>query len=243
MLKSETAAMLSRIDTLLVATGKSDRQASIEATGKAHTIRNMRTGSTPAVDVVERLAAALGVSPGYLAFGTEENPGPARSAPALPPPASIPLIGLVGAGAFLAVDTDVDAPLFDDAPIPPDPSYDIADQFAVQVSGTSVNRVAPDGAILGCIDVVKTRRQPRQGDLVIVERQVFSGQAIERTAKRFHKVEGGFELRPDSDDPRHQQPIRISSTDEPAEGESVRVIGIVTWLHAPMRSLDRSRRV
>lgn len=242
MSKSETATMLSRIDELLEAQGKSDRQASIEATGKGHTIRNMRAGSMPGVDVVEQLAAALGVTPGYLAFGSEERPGPALSASLMAPPASIPLLGPVGAGSFLSIDTDVDAHVYNEGPIPPDPDFDIADQFAVQVVGTSINRVAPDGAILGCIDVRKTRRGPRENDLVIVERRLFDGQAIERTAKRWRKVPGGHELWPDSDDPRHQEPIFIPADAEPAEGESVQVIGIVTQSHASIKQIDRNRR-
>lgn len=242
---SDTDAILARIDARLEKLQISSREASAEGTGSEYTIRNMRRGSKPSVDALEGLAGVLGVSPAFLAFGvgTEEHPGPATARPSMPPIAQVPIIGQVAAGHWLEISTQVDAPLYDASPIPPDPDFKLDEQFAVEVSGTSINRIAPDGAILGCVDVQKARLPPRDGDLVIVEQRRNGGQEVMRTAKLFHDLGDRVELHPDSDDPRWRSPIVIDRNAEPDDGVEVAVIGIVTWIHAPMSRVKRSRRV
>ncbi|GEP11795.1 LexA family protein [Methylobacterium gnaphalii] len=233
-MSAELKTMLERIDARIKEMRSSDREISEAATGSLYTIRNMRRGSVPGFDVIAKLANALQMSPSQLAYGEGKAEAP-RAANV-----NIPIIGRVAAGLWLEVDTYVDAPLYSDIPLPPDPDYPVDWQFAVEVQGTSVNRVAPDGAILGCISVEKSRREPREGDLVIAEQRRADGMELMRTAKRFHRMADGFELRPDSYDPKWE-PIIIYSDDRAEEGSSIKVIGIVTWIHAPLRSLDRSR--
>lgn len=245
MANSQAAAILSRIDTILKARGISDREASLKATGTAWAVKNLRKGSAPSFETIEGFARFLRVSPAFLAFGvsTEDSPVLAPARPSWPPIASVTVIGQVAAGVWLEVDQEVDTPAYEGVPIPPDPDYKLEDQFAVEVRGTSVNRVAPDGSILGCISVARTRRPPRDGDLVIVEQRRNGGQEIMRTAKRWHDVGAAYELRPDSDDPKWRTPIVIPKDADPDNGARVDVIGVVTWVHAPLTQLDRSRRV
>lgn len=241
---NDNSGILARIEERLAAIGKTERGASIEATGAAHSIQNMRKGSKPAVSLFEKLAPVLDTTPEYLAYGVK---GPdARAAelgrPAWPPMGSIPIIGQVAAGLWLEIDTDVDAPLYDAAPVPPDPEYEAEHQFAVEVCGTSINRVAPDGSILGCVDVRKARIEIKVGALVIVEQRRRGGHEIMRTAKRYRVNDGRYELWPDSTDPRWTKPIIVDPDEEAEEGSSVEVIGLVTWVHAPLSRLDRSRK-
>lgn len=248
-------AILERIDERLTALGMSDRQASLEATGVATAIRNIRRGSEPAPTVLAKLAPVLQTTPGFLAFG-EALAGTSMATPvvagklaalaatvakAAKAEATIPIIGQVAAGMFLAVDTEIDVPLYEERPIPADPDYPADWQFACEVVGTSVNNVAPDGAILGCVDINRARIHPRDGDLVVVERREAGGHKIERTAKRYFEFDDRFELRPDSSDPRWQTPIVVPREDND-DGESVQVLGLVTWLHTPVKRGGRIRR-
>lgn len=241
---NENSGILARIEERLAALGKTERAASLEATGAAHAIRNMRKGSKPNVELFSKLAPALDTTPEYLAFGVKGATAPAAelSRSSWPPMASIPVIGQVAAGLWLEVDTDVDAPLYDAVPVPPDPAYAIEHQFAVEVVGTSVNRVAPDGSILGCVDIDKARIGYKHNDLVIVEQRRNGGMEVMRTAKRYRVNGDVFELWPDSTDPKWTKPIVVDPDEEAEEGSSIKVVGIVTWVHAPLSRLDRSRQ-
>jgi len=241
---NENSGILARIEERLAAVGKTERAASMEATGAAHAIRNMRKGSKPNIELFAKLAGPLDTTPEYLAFGVTSGTTPSAepSRASWPPMASLPIIGQVAAGLWLEIDTDVDAPLYDAVPIPPDPAYAASHQFAVEVVGTSVNRVAPDGSILGCVDVRKARIGYKHNDLVIVEQRRNAGMEVMRTAKRYRVKGEVFELWPDSTDPKWTKPIVIDPGEEAEEGCSVEVIGIVTWVHAPLSRLDRSRQ-
>ena len=126
-------------------------------------------------------------------------------------------------------------------PPPRDPEYPLDCYFAVEVRGTSVNRVAPDGSFLVCLDVIKAKRQPREADLVIVEQSRGGGHEITRTAKRWHALPDRFELRPDSTDPKWQEPLIIPRGDAD-DGQAFNVIGIAVDVYSSIRSLDRARR-
>lgn len=241
MQKEATAAMVARIQERLEALDMTERDASIAATGSPFAIRNMKRGSMPAVDLFEKLAPVLETTPGYLAYGDGKASAPqlAPARPSWPPIYAMPIIGEVAAGQWMTVDQEVDAPLYDDLAIPPDPSYPPDWQFACVVRGTSINRVAPDGAVLACLDLRKSGTRPRQHELVIVEQRRSAGQEVMRTAKRYVETEDTVELRPDSNDPRWKTPIVLDPAD-PEEGVEVVLIGKVTWVYAPIDRLDRA---
>lgn len=236
---TSAAAILARVRARLDATGKSAREVS-RVSGGDHVIPNLSKGSVPSVDKIALLAAALETTPEFLAFGIEADDAPValRRMPSLPPLASVPVIGAVAAGLWLDVDTAIDESPYHGVAVPPDPAYPIEDQWAVVSQGTSVNRVAPDGSVLGCVDTRRARIRPREGELVIAEQTRHGGHQIMRTAKRFHSTAEGVELWPDSDDPKWTTPIRIRRGQDD-ESLTIVVIGIVTWVHRP---LDRSER-
>lgn len=234
--------MLARISRRLGALDLSEREASRRATGNEFAIRNLKRGSTPGVDLFQKLAPVLGTSAAYLAYGdgAEEGAMLAPPQPAWPPRNTIPLIGEVAAGPWLPVDQEVDAPLYDDIAVPPDPNHPADWQFAAMSRGTSVNKIAPDGSILVCIDLRKARMAPRPRDLVIVEQRRAGGLEIMRTAKRYVETADGYELWPDSTDPRWQQPIAVAKGAHD-DGIEIEVIGKVTFIFAPIERLDREK--
>lgn len=231
-----TSPLYSRIAERLDALGLSEREASLAAFGNGGTLRNMRTGSSknPGVDTFQKLAPVLKVAPAWLAFGDEAEAGGRvhaladyRQKPGRAPAATVPLVGEVAAGRWLDVDQAVDEPLYSDGPIPADPAHAPELQFAVQVRGTSINRVAKDGAILVCLDVQRARLKPKDASLVVVERRRHGGSEIERTVKRL-RIDGAVHsLWPDSTDPKWQDAIDLS-TDDGDETVQVQIIGLVS---------------
>ncbi|PVB59342.1 S24 family peptidase [Labrenzia sp. 011] len=95
-------------------------------------------------------------------------------------------------------------------------------QYLLQINGESLNRIARDGDLVLCLDYLAAGIDIRSGDLAVVERSRDGGQTIERTAKRIIRHENGIELRPESDDPRFQEPIIFNELDE--EATEVRII-------------------
>ena len=81
--------------------------------------------------------------------------------------------------------------------------------FLLRVKGNSINRQAKDGDLVLCLDIHAAPRNFQAGDWVIAERTGADGR-IEMTVKQ---VEGnrfkGFQLRPDSDDPRFQTSLKL----------------------------------
>lgn len=118
----------------------------------------------------------------------------------------------------------------DETPVPsvPDPRYARLPQIAFRVIGTSMNRKVVDGEYVICLDYSSTPMALRDGDVVVAER-CRAGE-IERTVKRVRMSRGVVELWPDSDDPGHQKPLKLTSREEDTE---VRVAGIVIGYYRP----------
>lgn len=219
---------VARIEEQCRALGQSERAVSIAAFGHHKGIAQMRKHASPGIETFRRLAAVLGTTPAYLAYGEGAATGPAAPAPHRPGRAALlPIAGEVAAGQWLEVDAAVDAPAHTVQPLAADPRWPAEAQYAVVVRGTSINRVAPDGAILACVDTRQIRYHAQTGDLVIVQRTRHGGQDMERTAKRYRQVEDHYELWPDSTDARHK-PLVIDPAADQDEGTSVEVIGLVT---------------
>ncbi|UHC20430.1 hypothetical protein LRS73_35235 (plasmid) [Methylobacterium currus] len=221
-----TADFIARIEGRIAALGTTERAVSLEAFGHHKGIAQMRKSASPGIETFQRLAGALRTTAAYLAYG-DGAPEAARAPRQFTTRLGLlPIAGEVAAGHWLEIDTMVDAPSFTGQSLAPDPRWPAKAQFALVVRGTSINRVAPDGALLHCVDPRQTREEPRSGDLVIVERKRHSGQDLERTAKRYRPTDTGHELWPDSTDARHK-PIVVDNSEEPEEGTSIEVIGLV----------------
>lgn len=110
-------------------------------------------------------------------------------------------------------------------PVTPHPAYPSDAQRIYRISGNSVNRVAPDGAYIHCVDIIRADTFPVSGDLVVVKR-MRHGEA-EYTAKRYLHLEGRKILRPESTDPNFQDDLEISG-DDSVQIEITDIV-IATW--------------
>lgn len=100
----DLAELVRRIDERLQAVGLTERKASMKATGKADTIRNIRRGRSPRIEAVAAIAEVLGVSTAYLQGGTESAADDDAAPQGLTP--TVPLAELdvrahAGAGAIV----------------------------------------------------------------------------------------------------------------------------------------------
>ncbi|WP_428647790.1 LexA family protein [Roseibium sp.] len=94
--------------------------------------------------------------------------------------------------------------------------YPVKSQYLLQINGESLNRIARNGDFVLCLDYLEAGIEIKSGDLAVVERSRDGGHTIECTAKRVIRHNGEIELRPESDDPRFQEPIIFNEHDEEA---------------------------
>lgn len=142
------------------------------------------------------------------------------------------IVGKVAAGVWRTPEAMGDAMISIRDPFPVDPRFPASDQFDLLVEGTSIDRIATDGALIRCLRI--DSRDPRDGDLVIVEADDGAGK-IETTVKQLRTRNGVVELWPYSTDPKWQTPIRV----EPGS-RTVRIIATVLYAYR-VPELSRAR--
>lgn len=157
-------------------------------------------------------------------FGGSETVGDIRHDKL--PSSRIPKRGKVAAGLWLET-----APFLDDWEITEyvdglaAPSTLEKYTYGLEVQGDSVNRVAPHGSILICLDIL-SGVEIMDRDLVIVERIRDQGALREVTAKRLVRRGDEIVLVPESNDPRWQTEIVVS--DDPYQMDAeVRIVAKV----------------
>ncbi|MGU9981519.1 helix-turn-helix domain-containing protein [Phreatobacter sp. HK31-P] len=154
-------------------------------------------------EMIARYAEILKCSPSYLMGYTEEKfPGLRASATFI---RGVPVVGVVEAGAFRSSKAvELADPLI---PASPDPRFANAEQFALRVDGNSVNRKVGDGGYVIVTPFADARHQPANHDLLVISRWL--GTLCERTVRELIYTAGGYELKPVSTDPQHQESILI----------------------------------
>jgi len=116
--------------------------------------------------------------------------------------------------------------------IPMIPGFPSENQYALLVSGNSMNRVVSDGDYIIYLDYRETGISVEDGDLVVVERT--RAGFVETTLKRLRRnASGSVELWPESDDPHHQHPVQMAA---PEDETSVSIIGLVIGSYRPLHS-------
>ncbi len=100
--------------------------------------------------------------------------------------------------------------------------YPVEFQYLLEINGESLNRIARNGDFVLCLDYLEAGIEIKSGDLAVVERSRDGGHTIECTAKRVIRHEDRIELRPESDDPRFQEPIVFNEHDEEATEVRIR---------------------
>lgn len=146
------------------------------------------------------------------------------------PDGELQILGTVAAGTWLEIDAmALDQPL-GQVPVPPDHTHPTKISFGLVVSGSSINKIAGEGDILICVSTIGTGYEPRDGDLVIVERRRAQEGLLEITAKRVRRFPDRLELSPESTDPKWQAPIVIRRDEVGDDRGDVRVIALVKWI-------------
>lgn len=150
------------------------------------------------------------------------------------PDEEIPITGLsvvseVQAGTWLDVTTlDDDPSEHQILPVPRDPRFPKAAQYALKVRGDSMDKEFPDGTYVTCVDIWDAGIPLRDGLIVHVQRMRAGGQLVEITVKAIEKAEGKFWLAPRSSNPKWTRvPVDSDKTFE------VKVRGIVTGSWKP----------
>ena len=176
---------------------------------------------------LKKLAVALDCDVEYLLSRQDV----AKATSSVYSPGVVSVRGEVAAGLW--IDSGLDgAETFTlrPSPFPPDGRYPTAAQFDLVVRGTSIDRFAREGQILRCVTLDGYRRDLADNQLVIAER--FRGDLRERTAKRWKTSKGRLELWPDSDDPRWQEPLIVDPETGDADGDLVKIFGVVLYVFA-----------
>lgn len=208
---------------------KKMKEISLDAGLGPTAVRDILKGRSkePGFTSVAKIAEQVGVSLDSLA-----------GAPVTKPAKPIMVVGEIAAGHWREVEENGDASDWGFHPVeslfPVDPQYPRASQFDVVVKGTSINKFAREGYNLRCVQLIASGADIMDDDLVVVRRTRFGGHLIETTAKRIKKVAGTYELWPDSDDPRWQEPLVIDPANAP-EGETAEVIALVLYAYNPAR--------
>lgn len=120
-------------------------------------------------------------------------------------------------------------------PVAPDPSYPAEAQRLYLVEGTSVNRLVADGEYVHTVDIHAADIGYEEGDLVIVRRSEHG--TTEYTAKLAIRKNGGWVLRPASDDPDWQEDIPLKGHG----GIEIEVTDIVIAKWSPIGRARRSK--
>lgn len=176
------------------------------------------------LDAARRYAKAFNVSVSWLLSGNEGD-RPASNDPI--PLTTIPVVGRIAAGVW----TDADAYQYEDEtriPAAPSPDYPASVQIAMAVDGTSMNKLMPDGSY--AIGVPFEHARPlRNNDVIALRRE--RGGLVETTVKRYVEKDGKQLFMPESDDPKHQAPVELSS---PESDTNVQVFALVIGMYKPL---------
>jgi hypothetical protein len=198
-------------------------------------VGNWEVGGEIGIESIRTISEITRIPIDWIAYGREthaqagdsvNDKSPVNLSILNKPVDTVRLIGKVAANTWMDVD-DMDFHYDDIQHVPTVGGYPAEWQFAVLVEGNCLNKVAAHGDILICLDIIRANIEFKDSDLVVVERKRFGGQMVERTAKRARQTAGGFELWPESHDPKHQEPIKLN---DPRPDEEVTVIGKVLWV-------------
>lgn len=170
--------LIERIDERLAALSKSERGASLEATGKPDTIRNMKRGNAPRLDAVVNLARVLEVSVDWLIGADADTPVTFRTAKIPAHPGEAIADGNPATVSMEEVDGLLGAGLTTDAANHVVPVGDTGSQYADNVRATwgipadyLANELKADRARTKIIEVKGDSMEPtlETGDRVMVD--------------------------------------------------------------------------
>ncbi len=216
-----------RIQQRLKTLGISERAASIQASGNAELLRNIRRGRSisPRSTSLSKLARVLGVSETWLFTGEgEELFTPSE------PNTTVRFGGVVEAGAFRPhniFNQDVEASV---TSVPPDPRYPAHSQYDFKVMGDSMTEAKIfEGMFVRAVDIhayEKLHGEPQDGKLVIVARVRNGDPERELTVKRLRIFRDRLELRPESLNTAHT-PLVFPNPPRDDDHQEAQIIAVV----------------
>jgi transcriptional regulator with XRE-family HTH domain len=202
---------MNRIKDLRLERGLTQTQLGEMLGTTSATIQRLETGKRQLTQKwVEKISSILGVEVSEL-FG---NILPTTNV-------GVSVIGEVQAGVWKEVDV-LDEPRHPTLPIGPDPRYIDFPQYALLVQGTSMNKVFAPGSYIVCVPLADLGREPRDGDIVVVERRRKG--MVETTVKRLSISRQKVVLLPESTDPRFQTPVEMDGN---ADHDEIAVTALV----------------
>ena len=182
----------------------------------------IKRDSEPSRRNLEKLSVALGVD--FLSSANSIEPNTVHI-----PIHGLRVIGTIAAGSFMDINifNDIDEPDFETIPIGPDARYEPASQYALAVSGDSMDRLFPDGSFVTCANWEETGLAPRAGMVVHIERR--RAGLVETTVKRLAARNNEMVLAPESTNAAHKP---ISFTGD--ETDEIVIRGLVTGSWTPI---------
>lgn len=176
------------------------------AVGNPDLIRNMKRNrsTAPQGRNLSKLARVLGVSETWLLTGE----GPAETQVERETAAGVCYGGIVEAGAFRPIDLFNQDGEHRRVPLPPDPRFPAASQFAFRVEGDSmVNAGIHPGMYVLAVEYhawERLRGEPGDGARVIVAHTRDGHPERELTVKTLRIFRDRLELHPESPNPAHK---------------------------------------
>lgn len=175
------------------------------------------------LDAAHRYARAFGSTAAYILTGA--NPVQSVSQ-TINQVALVNVVAKASAGAF-RYDEGLEVEGFQ-VPAVPRGGVPPEVQYAVQIDGSSVNLRIPDGAFAICAPLERVPGGAKHGQLVHVVRE--RAGLYEHTIKEIHYTREGALLMPCSNDPRHQDAVKL---DAPEDGTTVEIRGVVIGAFQP----------
>jgi SOS-response transcriptional repressor LexA len=216
--------LIQKIDKRLDELNMSRTAASVRAGFGPEFIRDIvRKGKSPSTDNLKKLAGALQVDVDYF-FDDEGSSVERRDT------IELPVIGTIEAGQFRDItllDQDEVYPVIS---VVADKRFSHAKQYALQVSGDSMNLKYPDGSYVTCVDYIGSGLRLKSGMTLHVERTIAGTHLVEITLKEVQSIDGNLVLIPRSSNPKHK-PIIVNG----GEDTEIHIRGIVTGSWIPER--------
>lgn len=194
-----------------IAKGWSQQDLAEKMDTTQQTIQRYESGSRDIKsNVLIKLSAVLGVTISYL-LGMENTSIPNNDM------VEVPLYGAIAAGTPIEM-----VPVENSQPVPSEVRRRYPSAFLLKVEGDSMNRILPNGcyALVDPCDAVEHNGAPYA---VCVN-------GYDATIKRVNKLNNGFELAPDSNDPTYSK--QVFNYNEPGT-QTITVIGEVVYFVLP----------
>lgn len=194
-----------------IAKGWSQQDLAEKMDTTQQTIQRYESGSRDIKSsVLIKLSAVLGVTISYL-LGMENTSIPNNDM------VEVPLYGAIAAGTPIEM-----IPVEDSQPVPSEVRRRYPSAFLLKVEGDSMNRILPNGcyALVDPCEAVEHNGAPYA---VCVN-------GYDATIKRVNKLNNGFELAPDSNDPTYSK--QVFNYNEPGT-QTITVIGEVVYFVLP----------